>query len=437
MRIAFVVGKFPKLSQTFILSQITGLIDCGHEVDVYANSNREQSPKLHADFEKYELKNRTFYFEDIPGNFIERAGKSLMCLLDLAYSSPKQALRLAQMSSNGLQDKLDTLVYSRMSALKGKPYDIVHCHFAQHNRRALLIQSVNSPNAKIVTTFHGYDVNVISPECNPVAYAEIFSKGTAFTANTQFTAKKAEMMGCPAQKIRILPVGLDISRYPYLPRQLQNDEPIKIVTVGRLVEKKGIDYAIKAVARAIQQMPELQFDYTIIGEGDQKRYLKQLAEGLNISEQVSFVGSMTQEQVREIYKSSHLFLLSSVTAANGDMEGQALVLQEAQCIGLPVISTLHNGIPDGVLDGQSGFLVPEKDVDALSEKLIYLASNPKTWASMGKVGHDFVKSRYDIQKLNGQLIGLYKNLLSGEDSENSHEMLSSSLPNMPPLYKDD
>ena len=414
MRIAFVVGTFPKLSKTFILGQITGLIDRGHEVDIYATPSHGQSSKLHADFEKYSLGEKMFYLENIPKSPVKKTIKSPLCLLASTYNSPARSLRLVRLSNSNLQYKLDAWIYSLTPALRGEPYDIIHCHFAEHNRKAMLIKSVSSPQAKIVTTFHGYDVNVISSKCNPTAYEKIFAEGELFTANTQFTAKKAMLMGCPAEKIRILPVGLDIPRYPYSPRQLRPDEPIKLVTVGRLVEKKGIDYSIRAIAKATQQRPDLKLEYTIIGEGTQREYLQTLAEDLNIAENVRFLGGMTQEEVREVYNSSHLFMLSSVTAANGDMEGQGLVIQEAQCMGLPVISTLHNGIPDGVLNGKSGFLVPEKDADALADKLIYLSSHPETWAAMGQSGHDFVKERYDIRKLNDQLIDLYKGLLSGK-----------------------
>lgn len=411
MRIAFVVGKFPKLSKTFILSQITGLIDYGHEVDVYAVPDNEKINKLHGDIEKYRLSEKIFYLKNIPENPVKKTVKSLACLLSLAPSNFSQLLRLASLPESDFDHKLDTWIFASMPALRGKSYDIIHCHFAEHGRSALLLKSAGLSKAKVVTTFHGYDVNVTTPKCNPKAYKEIFAEGNIFTANTQFTAKKAVLMGCPLEKISILPVGLDIDKYKFLPRQWQPGEPIRVLTVGRLVEKKGIDYSIRAIAKALQQRPDLNIEYSIIGEGPQRDSLEALAESLNIAEKVKLLGGMTQEEVRSMYEASHLFMLSSVTATNGDMEGQGLVLQEAQCMGLPVMSTLHNGIPDGVLDGQSGFLVPEKDVDALAEKLIYLSSHTKDWMRMGQAGHEFVKSRYNIRELNSQLINLYKSLL--------------------------
>lgn len=121
---------------------------------------------------------------------------------------------------------------------------------------------------------------------------------------------------------------------------------------------------------------------------------------------------MTQEQVRQFYDDSHIFILPSVTAADGDREGQALVLQEAQAMGLPILSTLHNGISEGVLDGKSGFLVPERDVDALAETLRYLVKNPEVWAKMGCQGCAYVEERYNIEQLNEQLVETYQKLMN-------------------------
>ena len=94
------------------------------------------------------------------------------------------------------------------------------------------------------------------------------------------------------------------------------------------------------------------------------------------------------------------------------MEGQGLVLQEAQAMGLPVVSTWHNGIPEGVLDDVSGFLVPERDVHALAEKLFYLIEHPELWPAMGRAGRKFVEQRYDIKQLNKELVELYRAVIA-------------------------
>ena len=103
---------------------------------------------------------------------------------------------------------------------------------------------------------------------------------------------------------------------------------------------------------------------------------------------------------------AHIFVLASLSVA-GDQEGQGLVLQEAQAAGLPVIATNHGALPEGLLPDRSGFLVPERDIDALTERLHFLMERPETWSMMGRVGRQFVETRYDIRELNSCLATLY------------------------------
>ena len=127
-----------------------------------------------------------------------------------------------------------------------------------------------------------------------------------------------------------------------------------------------------------------------------------------------FPGGLEEDEILEVYRKAHIFVLPSVTASDGDSEGQALVLQEAQAAGIPVVSTFHNGIPDGVLNGESGFLVPERDVDALAEKLEYLIGHPEIWPEMGKCGREFVEKNYNIRRLNRRFAEIYQQLVSGQ-----------------------
>jgi len=105
---------------------------------------------------------------------------------------------------------------------------------------------------------------------------------------------------------------------------------------------------------------------------------------------------------------AHILLMPSVTAGNGDTEGQGLVLQEAQACGLPVLATDHNGFPEGMLPGRSGFLVPERDFESMAERLTYMLEHPQMWAGWGCAGRAHVEAHYDIRKLSLRLEQLYK-----------------------------
>ncbi|HLE24715.1 MAG TPA: glycosyltransferase, partial [Thermodesulfobacteriota bacterium] len=264
-----------------------------------------------------------------------------------------------------------------------------------------------------ITSFHGYDFSKLINERGSETYKELFRIGDLFTANTNFTKGKLIELGCPKSKIVMLPVGMDINFFNFRERYLRDRSIVKLLTVARMVEKKGLEYAIKAVSRVAKKYSNIE--YNIIGDGILRRRLENLIKELGISDKVNLLGWKTQEELKSLFQDAHIFILTSVTAGDGDMEGQGLVLQEAQAVGLPVLSTLHNGIPEGVIDGKSGFLVPERDVDALANKLKYLIEHPELWPEMGRYGRKFVEERYDIQKLNQRLVKIYEAILA-EDS---------------------
>lgn len=124
------------------------------------------------------------------------------------------------------------------------------------------------------------------------------------------------------------------------------------------------------------------------------------------------MGPLDHDEVVDAYRQTHIFVLSSATARDGDTEGQALVLPEAQAMGLPVVSTFHNGIPDGVLDGDSGFLAPDNAPNALSENSRYLIEHPKRSAQMGQARHACACDTYDINTLRHRLLNIYNDMLS-------------------------
>ena len=124
------------------------------------------------------------------------------------------------------------------------------------------------------------------------------------------------------------------------------------------------------------------------------------------------MGWRNETEIVEILKNTHIFVAPSVTAADGNQDAPINVLKEAMAIGLPVVSTYHGGIPELVEDGKSGFLVPEKDADALADKLAYLIKHPEIWSGMGTSGREFVLQHYDLHRLNDDLINVYRSLVN-------------------------
>ena len=151
--------------------------------------------------------------------------------------------------------------------------------------------------------------------------------------------------------------------------------------------------------------------YQIVGDGPLLRPLGELARKLAIADRVEFLGALPEDQLRECYRQTHIFMLPGVIARSGAQEGQGLVLVEAQASGIHVIATRVGGIPQTVLDGDSAFLVPQRDVDALASKIRYLIEHPQRWPEIGRAGRRHVERHFDIEKLNDRLVDIYRKVL--------------------------
>jgi len=149
----------------------------------------------------------------------------------------------------------------------------------------------------------------------------------------------------------------------------------------------------------------------MVGDGSLRSKLEKLAAELGIAERVHFHGSQNSAETARLMSRAHLFVLASVSV-DGDQEGQGLALQEAQAAGLPVVATDHGGFPEGIRVGKSGFLVPERDVPALIQRLTELIESPQRWAEIGLEGRRFVEQNYDSKKLSERLAALYNQAIA-------------------------
>jgi colanic acid/amylovoran biosynthesis glycosyltransferase len=411
MKIAFMLYSFPTLSGTFILNQITGLIERGHHVDIYAFKPGDTKEE-HEHVEKYDLLDRTYYWPVLPSNAISRHIKAVELLFSEFRRHPKFVLQFFGTLKYLKHVPPLLLLWTPMLSVGRRHYDIIHGHFGPNGVKGALLRKLDLMEGKLITTFHGYDIN--RHQFGKHYYAWLFRQGDLYTANTSFTAKRAVRLGCPPDRITILPAGIDISKYSFKPRQFPSDGPVNIMTVARLAEEKGIKYSVRAIAKVMETHPNIR--YQIIGDGHLRESIKKLVADLDVLDKVELMGWKTADELTRLYDNAHIFVLPSIATSDGDQEGQGLVLQEAQAAGLPVLSTLVGGIPEGMIDGKSGFLVPEQDIDALSEKLTYLIEHPELWPDMGHVGRKFVEDSYDIERLNDKLVDIYKRLLQRESS---------------------
>ncbi|NEP47098.1 MAG: colanic acid biosynthesis glycosyltransferase WcaL, partial [Okeania sp. SIO2H7] len=202
MRIAFVLLYFPSLSETFILNQIVGLIERGHEVDIYASyPESDGSTKIHNLVEKYHLIEKTYYRPKWKNPKIYAILKGLILLLGNLARDPIVLLRSLNPFEYGKEALSMRLLYGAIPVIKKQPYDIIHCHFAMMGVNGVLLREIGALKGKIITSFHGADVNSHPKLYGENFYKPLFQKGDWFTSNTKFTAEIATKLGCPAEKI--------------------------------------------------------------------------------------------------------------------------------------------------------------------------------------------------------------------------------------------
>ena len=425
MRVAFIVHHFPSLSETFILNQVTGLLDRGHEVDIYTEAPGNLK-KIHPDVIKYRLLERTYYLPSIPGNLLWRLIYGIKLLPKNLILSPTVTLQALNLFRHGSLAASLRLLYSVTPTLT-EPYDIIHCQFGTQGFRGIWFRIANCPQAKLITIFRGHDISRFVKEQGAEIYQELFQAGDFFLANCEFFRQKAIRLGCPPEQITVHFSGLDVSKFIFKPRFLSLNDKIRVVTTGRLVEKKGIEYVIRAVAHLAKQYPMLE--YHIIGEGPLRSDLEQLIQSLEVSHVVKILGWKTEHEIIEILDQSHIFVAPSVTSQEGDQDAPINVLKEAMAMGLPVISTHHGGIPELVEHGVSGFLVPERDVETLVERLSDLIEHPECWEAMGRAGRLFVETHFDLDVLNDRLVALYQKLLASHQNQSvvDHDASETNL----------
>lgn len=409
MRIALVVGRFPVLSEVFVLQQVTGLLDLGAHVEIFS----ERPPPgevTHELYRAYDLASRTHYPSEASGGalggWIDLGRRAASAGLARVPVLSGTAFRLARRSAS--RASLSISPMRRLyDLIERGPFDVVHAHFGDSGR---LCAALPRRAAKLVTSFHGYDANV-APRLEGLGiYDELFSRGDAFTVNSRFLKGRLIALGCPEDRITILPMGVDLDRFTFTPRRLDPGQPVELLTVGRLVSAKGVAYAIRAVAELIARGVSVR--YRVVGEGEERGALEALIRELGVADRVTLAGPKAHEEVRALYKDAHVFVLPSIRAGRGDEEAQGLVVAEAQASGLPVIVTDIGGVAEGIAPGESGLVCRAADAGSLSSAIERLIERANDWPGMGLAGRRLVEAKYSLPRLNRALLDLYQSLLA-------------------------
>ena len=297
---------------------------------------------------------------------------------------------------------------------------LIHAHFGVDGVYALPV--AKRLGIPLVTTFHGFDATLStaaflrSPAWinYPLFRRQLARQGSLFLCVSSFIRDQVLGLGFPEARTRIHYTGVDC-------QDIQARDPAEesaiILHVARLVEMKGTRYLIRAMANLKQDHSGVQL--VVIGDGPLRRPLQALARTSGLEHRVRFLGALPHPQVVAWMRKAAMLILPSIRTSTGRVEGLGMVLLEAAATGIPAIGSRVGGIPEGIVDGQTGFLVAERDIDALSGRINDLLDQPALRTRMGMQARAFVERRFDIRRQNETLEDLYDAVVSDGPGQGS------------------
>jgi colanic acid/amylovoran biosynthesis glycosyltransferase len=287
-----------------------------------------------------------------------------------------------------------------MKIFRRRRADLMHIYFGHTGVH--LLPFIKGWGKPCVVSFHGADVmpREHQPEYD-AQLRELLRVTPLVLARSLSLARRLEDLGCPPEKIRLNRTGIPLADYPLRDRRAPEGGEWHFVQACRLIPKKGIATALKAFAGFHREYPRARF--TLAGEGPMKREIEELARTLGIAGAVELRGFLSQADLARLYGEAHFFVHPSEMTADQNQEGVPNSMLEAMATGLPVLATLHGGIPEAVQSGATGLLVPERDDAGLLRAMLDLAAEPDRAFGMGRAASESVRREFEqarqIEKL--------------------------------------
>ena len=410
MRIAFIVHSFPTISETFIVNQITDLIDRGHEVHIFSFCKVENE-LVHQKILDYRLLDKTTYYGNFHVSGIKRYGPFLKYIIkEYNNLNFKRLLGNFNFFRYGIKAFNLHFFYKSKWIFNTGNFDIFHALFGGNGAYLAEMKSVGFlSKTKLLTSFHGYD---LTPKFLPnykTKYRVLFQEADFFTVNTVYLKSVLQRI-TKTQNVAVLPVGLDTSEF-HPKKSIKNK--FHLLFVGRLIPLKAPNLALEIV-RLLIKRGNYNVQLTIVGDGELWKGLNKYIQKHQLQAYVQLKGAQPQEIVKEIMQEADVFIMPGIYDKNDRAETQGLVIQEAQAMQLPVIVSDVGGMKYGMIDQKTGFVVKENDLDSFVDKIACLIEDSELRLKMGKAGRKFVKKNYDSKVLGNKLEAFYFQMLSKE-----------------------
>ena len=388
-RIAYLVGRFPKLSETFVADEMDALERQGVGIELYALlPGRDPVARASTLRDPIIAGPPSPRFVAALGYWLLRSPRRLLgtCLLALLRhrDSPR---RLAQ----SVFTVTAALVLAKR--MRGGRVEHVHAHFATHAALAAWVihRLTGIPYS---FTAHADDVFVRHPMLEEKVREAAFVV-TVSEFNRRFLLR--ELGESARARLRVVHCGVATDTFaPARVAAREPDAPFTILCVGRLEEKKGQRLLLEACRRLDER--GLVFRCQLVGEGREHEALHRLRETLGLGNRVELLGARPREQIRDLLARADVFVLPSVVLPGGRAEGIPVALMEAMAMQRPVVSTRTSGIPELVEDGCTGTLVDPGDPDALAEALFAVHTDPERAARLAREGRRVVCERFDLHR---------------------------------------
>jgi len=287
-------------------------------------------------------------------------------------------------------------------------FHLIHAHWLiPQGLVAILACSLTRSKIPLLFTSHGGDLFGLQGILMNSIKRWVILKSDSLTVVSRSMSKEVKRLGADHKRIHVIPMGTDLkNRFVPAESRSNNDS---ILFVGRLVEKKGLQYLIHALPLILERHPQVYLQ--IAGDGPEKINLKRMCENLGISAHVRFLGAVKNELLPALYQTSDVVVFPSVILDDGDQEGFGLVLVEALGCECAAIVTDLPAMQDIITDGETGLVVPQKNIRKLAEKVILLLDDQKLRESLGREGRRYVLNRYDWDIIARQYADLIESLI--------------------------
>lgn len=293
----------------------------------------------------------------------------------------------------------------------GRKANIVHAQFGYSGLVALPAMVARRKGCKFILSFYGRDVAHAAQ--HPRLYSRLFARGDAFLVLSEDMQQRLFRLGCPKEKLRLLHLGVDVNVFQRA-QCSENGDGLTFTLVGNLIPKKGIAYGIKAFRKVVDAVPHARF--RIIGQGPLLGDLSRLIQELRLEDHVTIINNYLhanpRETVVQALRQSDVFVLPSVEE-RGDYGGTPIVLMEASAMGVPCITTDDAGNSELVVDGVTGFVVKQRDVEALAGKMILLAEDHRHRQAMGEKAREHVVAHFNMERQLNELVAIYREVAEG------------------------